>query len=125
MRPIEKRYPLSDVQLKELNALGITDLAYAWLDFKHSTPFPTENDIRNLDRKYYYFKAPKTLDMNESDLIWGKNRDKAYKELKEKFRETARKKLLDKIFDDHHKIYWHPKTMPETNISTSPKELYP
>lgn len=99
------RTPLSPEQMAEFPTPELAAFAAAWLDFQRSSPCTTEK------RSFAYFTAPGQDAMAEPDILYGPDREQAYKKLMWSFRRCQRMGLLDRYFDAAHNQYYESKTI--------------
>lgn len=93
-------------QIAEFPGELLRDFITAWLEFRHSSPCTTSKTT------FKYFTAPKSEDMAEPDVLYGPDREQAYKKLMWAFRKCQRAKAFDQFFDAAHAHYYEAMTIP-------------
>lgn len=96
---------LTDAQLNEFPNGPLADFAAAWLEFQRSSPCTTEK------ASFRYFSAPKTDDMSEHDVLYGPDRNAAYRKLIWSFRRCQRQRLFDRYFGQGHTKYYESQSV--------------
>ena len=97
---------LSPEQAEEFPGEDLGRFALAWLEFRRSSPCTTER------RSFPYFTAPGEDSMGEADVLYGPDRELAYKKLMWAFRKCQRSRVFDPYFDPAHRQYYPAATIP-------------
>lgn len=93
-------------QLAEFPGELLSGFIAAWLEFRHSSPCTTEKT------SFKYFPLPKAEDMSEDDVLYGPDRELAYRKLMWAFRKCQRAHAFDRYFDAAHAQYYESATLP-------------
>lgn len=97
---------LSPEQAAEFPGEDLGRFALAWLEFRRSSPCTTER------RSFPYFTAPGEDAMDEADVLYGPDRELAYRKLMWAFRKCQRSRVFDPYFDPAHRQYYPASTLP-------------
>ena len=97
---------LSPEQEKEFPGEAVKAFALAWLTFQRSSPC-TSDKIR-----FKYFQAPAAEKMAEDDVLYGPDRDLAYRRLMHAFRRCQRLRAFDPYLGPGHTQYYQSETLP-------------
>jgi len=99
------KYELTDEQKSEFNTENLQKFANAYLNFMHSSPYTSKRKV------WGYFSPPNEEHADENDILYGCNRDQAYKELMSIFSLCRFLNEFDPLFGDKT-LYWKSKTLP-------------
>lgn len=97
---------LSPEQALEFPGDLLGRFALAWISFRRSSPCTSEK------RSFPYFQAPREEDMAEADILYGPDRELAYRNLMHAFRSCQRARAFDPYFDAAHNQYYESGTIP-------------
>ena len=97
---------LTEQQLKEFGTPELQGFALAYLKFLHSSPCTSKR------KEFPYFKAPDEAHADENDVLYGPDRERAYKDLMWHFRKCQRAKAFDGFFDAAHNQYYESASIP-------------
>lgn len=97
---------LSPEQAAEFPTPALAEFALAYLVFLHSSPCTSKR------RTFPYFAAPADTGMSDDDVLFGPDREDAYKRLMWSFRKCQRARELDRYFDAAHNQYWESASIP-------------
>lgn len=100
---------LTEAQEQEFNTPILQNFAKAYLKFQHSSPVTTNRKL------FRYFEPLPVEKLNDDDILYGPNRDEAYKELIFLFRLCVMSGQFTPFFKDKN-LYWQSKTMPNLVI---------
>lgn len=95
---------LSPEQASEFPGDILGAFLLAWLTFQRSSPCTTEKTL------FPYFSAPSADDMREYDVLYGPDRELAYKRLMHAFRRCQRTRAFDRYFGPGHTKYYEAET---------------
>lgn len=97
---------LTPEQAAEFPGPLLSAFALAWLSFRRSSPCTTEKTL------FKYFPVPKAEDMAEDDVLYGPDREQAYKALMWAFRRCQRAHAFDPYFGPGRTQYYESTTLP-------------
>lgn len=97
---------LTPEQAAEFPGEDLERFALAWLTFQRSSPCTSDRAT------FPYFTIPKDAAMAEDDVLYGPDRELAYKNLMWAFRRCQRVRAFDRYFDDAHACYYGSASLP-------------
>ena len=97
---------LTQEQAAEFPGTDLGGFALAWIAFRRSSPCTARRTL------YPYFTAPKPEEVDENDVLFGPDREEAYRRLMWQFRKCQRGRLFQRYFDDAHNAYYKSETIP-------------
>lgn len=97
---------LTAEQQAEFATPDLAAFALAYLTFQHSSPCTQKTP------SYRYFAAPDEAHALEDDVLFGPNRENAYKDLMLRFNDCRKKQSFVPFFDAAHNQYYESRTIP-------------
>lgn len=98
-------YALTDEQLQEFNTENLQKFALAYLNFMHSSPYTSKRKL------WGYFSPPDEEHADDNDILYGANREAAYKELMSIFGLCKFLNEFEPLFENKT-LYWKSSTIP-------------